>query len=199
MIGKLTFEYVGAKRKYRNKGIEKIVEKEDDNAERAEIVKQKQNYAILETIVENFRVRMYIMRPKGQWEEKTDLSEKKFEMPEGCNLLFSKRFSAEEIHVFVTEAGDENEIHKTERPVVPGFFMTELLWRYYVVPELLEDKEPAGDFCNWNMNMIFRAPAYADEKIDVYRESFSGKVFAVTEREQQISLLWEMNVTEWRG
>lgn len=196
MIGKLAFKYDGTKRKCRDKETDNSAEKEDDKVVNVEIVKQKHNYAILETIVENFCVRMYIMRPKEQWEEKTGLSDKKLEIPKECKLLFSQSFSSEEIYVFVTEVGDENEIHKTERPVVPGFLMAELLWGYHVVPEFLEGKEPDGEKRNWNMNMTFRAPAYADEKIDVYQESVSGKVFAVTEREQQIKLLWEMKVTE---
>ncbi len=116
----------------------------------AEIVKSKRNYVLLRLENQQVEFQMYLMRTVQSKEGiKTHLKENQ----QSQNLSEEKSyiFSRQEILEFVNEAGDYNQIHRTENPVVPGFLLLEKLWNDKIT----------------NFEIVFRSPVYAGEEIHI--------------------------------
>lgn len=90
--------------------------------------------------------------------DKTDISVESNEAKMGKQIACHP-FSASEILEFVEEVQDRNTIHRTSHPIVPGLQMVEWFWSL---------SETTG----WeSCEFVFREPAYADQRLQIYRES----------------------------
>lgn len=168
-------------------------ENKEGNLLSASIVKRKKNFAVIEVTGEGICIQMVVLKPQtipkvydadrmwqtmeysgsGSLWKKTGSKEKKFNLPEGCAEVASRVFSREEVQIFAEEAGDNNWIHQTERPIVPGLMMAEWLWKMEGISLL--DKI-----------MIFRKPVYVQEKIVIYQSSLPQCYFAVVEEQEAV-------------
>jgi hypothetical protein len=128
-----------------------------------EVKKRKEKAAVLEVAGNGIIMEMYLLKP-----ERTQKKAQAWEGKETCVEIISKVFSKEEILAFVMDAGDENPIHQTQNPVVPGLFLAEWLW--------LE-----GNVSLEGKKMIFQAPLYAQEKVTVYLEKKTQVYFGVSD------------------
>lgn len=155
----------------------------------AVVLKKKKNYAILGLLWKQGLILMHLMMPQFLaenksvviWQDKTDDS---FYLPESCKKVGSKVFSKEDVLKFTEEIQDYNWIHQTERPIVPGFMMVEWIWEIERISL-------------WDKVMIFRAPAYVQEGIELYIDSFSGCYFAIAKGAgRKNRLLWEVKAAE---
>lgn len=173
--------------------------------ETAFVLRKKKNYALLGLLWKQGFILMHLWNPKFLaehkedriclvehkedricsakhktdriWQDKTDHS---FCLPKNCRKVGSKVFSKEEILEFTEKVQDHNWIHQTEKQIVPGFMMVEWLW-------------DIGELSLWNKMVVFRAPAYVWEEIELYIDSFYGYYFAITKgTEGNIRLLWEV-------
>lgn len=160
MIGKLCFQF------------------EEEEQLPLSIRKQKENYAVLEAASDNLKIQMHILKPQQGCNRNAG-----FVLPEQSIPVSVRKFTGEEILSFVSEVEDDNWIHRTKNPVVPGFLMAEWLFESGLLPLTASSGE---------ISMIFRAPAYAWEEIAVYGEDGAHRLFGVTEQEERIKLLWEL-------
>jgi hypothetical protein len=126
------------------------------------VKKRKEKAAVLEAAGNGICMEMYLLKPE-KTQEKVQIWEEK----ESCEKVISKAFFEEEIAAFVTAVGDENPIHRTPKPVVPGLLLAEWLWTEGKIS--LEGKK-----------LAFHAPLYAQEKMTVYREENTQVSFGVS-------------------
>jgi hypothetical protein len=95
---------------------------------------------------------------------------------ENCVEVISKVFSEEEILAFAADVEDENPIHRTQKPVVPGLLLAEWMWVDGKIS--LEEKK-----------IVFHAPAYARETVTVYWEKERKVYFGVSDGR----ILWKVS------
>ena len=96
-------------------------------------------------------LRVFLLLPKRQLSSK----ERTQEQPAG-SFAAEHCFTAEEIDAYVAFTGDENIIHKGERPIVPGLCMAAWLQKELRLREL-----------DWRIS--FLSPVYAGDRLRVYR------------------------------
>lgn len=162
----------------------------DDNV-KTQILKQKPVMAVMQSFFDETFINMNIVKMHenvdkpdiqnrfcGYKEDDTD----KYE--EVCQMTFT----VEEILNFVTEVKDDNYIHKTDVPIVPGFYILEKMVLFI---KNFKDSE--------RVVIKFRKPAYAGDIITV-----AGTKTDVTGREKYIGyatekgkdyILWEMSIS----
>ncbi len=102
--------------------------------------------------------------------ERNNTSDVKSEKPTMNNKEFWRRFTANEILDWVKKVGDNNPIHRTSKPIVPGYMM--------LLPWL--DIFPKND-----LDIRFRHAVRADENIFVARSedvitAFTNDAFVFT-------------------
>lgn len=78
-----------------------------------------------------------------------------FEVEYPGKLLFSHRFTLEEIRSYVAYTGDKNIIHQGEHPIVPGLCMAAYIQEAMGLEQL-----------DWRI--AFKSPVYAEEELVVY-------------------------------
>lgn len=145
-------------------------DREADNVT-MEIVKLRKSYAVIcaKLTDENvcYKLDMHIMKPNkktgsaGNGKKESEGKDKAIsdnEIIDEQNDLykFILKYDKSTILKFVNDVGDYNYIHRTDKPVVPGFLMFEdMLMRC------------AGH----KVSIIFKNPVYADEKIFVQKDA----------------------------
>lgn len=147
----------------------------------ASVVKQKKSIAILEAAEGEIGIRMMVVQPQNI--PQAGSREREFSLPDGSMPQDSRIFQREEILAFAGEVLDHNWIHQTQCPIVPGLLMVEWMWN-------MNGASLLGSI------MTFRAPAYAQEEIIIYRDSAEQNYYAVTERQGTLHLLWEIKHLE---
>lgn len=155
---------------------------------KAYIKKEKKNYAVLAAAEESVWLQIYIVnshRKSVSGESVLPVSGAGEEKEPKCvsladkSLLLERTFYSQEILDFVAEVQDDNWIHQTHKPVVPGLFLWEWLWQQ----GLLVQKG----------SMLFRSPAYAEEKIMVYIDRQTHHLLGIVGRNTGNVLLWEVS------
>lgn len=149
------------------------------------VLKKKKNYCLLGLLWQQGIIFMHLYLPQSLIEYHSDFTLQG--LPKNCEKVASKMFSKEEIREFVRTVRDDNWIHQTEKPIVPGLMMLAWIW----------DREVSL----WDKAIIFRTPAYAEEEIALYFHVDSKNYFAIIEpldskefnkEERNVRLLWEM-------
>ncbi|MDE6615698.1 MAG: MaoC family dehydratase [Lachnospiraceae bacterium] len=153
----------------------------DDKAEISrKFVKQRKNYSVISacTTYKNleYTVIMYIVKPYVISNKNRDIINKTDNMPEpgrqGFNYLFALKYKTEDIKRFTEFTGDNNPLHQTVTPVVPGFMMFGDITRKELYKYI--DGNSQVKFV-----IYFRNPVFADEILEVYMEAGTGKIIAV--------------------
>lgn len=160
-------------------------QKTGQDGETAVITKRRKNFAVMEAQWERMRVRMFLVKPEKSIGETSEAGQSELlPLPETYTEYAAKTFSVEEILKFVSDVGDTNGIHRTDRPVVPGFFMVE--WLLEQETKLLSQG---------NVSVVFRVPAYAGEVVGLWKQDAARKIMAVrldAATGLQEEILWEM-------
>ncbi len=157
------------------------------------VLKKKKNYCLLGLLWHHGIILMHLFMPQPLIEYHSSLifqnkKSHRFFLPKNCEKVASRVFSKEEIQEFVTSVQDDNWIHQTEKPIVPGLMMLAWIWG-------------RKELSLWDNAMIFRAPAYAEEEIELYFDSYSKNYFAIVKeldfkefdkKEKNLKLLWEI-------
>ncbi len=86
-------------------------------------------------------------------------------MPEtgspGFKYLFTLKYTTEDIKRFTEFTGDNNPVHQTVTPVVPGFLMFGDITRKELYKYITVNSQVKFIIC-------FRNPVFADEILEVY-------------------------------
>lgn len=143
-------------------------------------IKQNKNYSIISacTIYENleYTLIMYIIKPQGINNKNRDIVNKAYNMGEpgrpGFNYLFTLKYTTEDIKRFIKFTGDNNPVHQTATPVVPGFLMFGDIARKELYKYITGNSQV-------KLIIYFRNPVFADEALEVYTEAGTGKIIAV--------------------
>lgn len=92
----------------------------------------------------------------------------------GCTYLFTLKYMKDDIGRFTEAAGDSNPIHKTEKPVVPGFLMFE-----DIISKAYNYKDTADNMAT-GYTIYFRNPVFAGDEVEVYRTgNGTGEIMAL--------------------
>ena len=126
------------------------------------IKKRKRHFAVLEAEGQEMRMEVFLLKPDCA--KMTEEKKIRKSLPKDLGKCVSKVFSREEILAFVKETGDDNPIHFSKSPVVPGFLMLEWLWQLgYAAKE-----------------MIFYSPVYAQEEVTLYFHQGTKDCYALS-------------------
>ena len=162
----------------------------DDNV-KTQILKQKPVMSVMQSSFDETFINMNIVK----MHENVDKYEiqnrfcgyKNYDNTDEYEEVCQMTFTVEEILNFVTEVKDDNYIHKTDVPVVPGFYILE---KMLSATDSFKDSE--------RVVIKFRKPAYAGDIITV-----AGIKTDVTGREKYIGyvtekgkdyILWKMSI-----
>lgn len=101
----------------------------------------------------------------------------------GSVYLFSLNYSKPCIKKFTEYIGDDNYIHQTERPVVPGLLVFEdVLEKEFCISK--------GYAYSENFTIVFKKPVLADEVINLYKTK-DNRIFAMPSQGHKC-ILWEL-------
>lgn len=133
----------------------------DSSYGQVNVRKCRKNFVILELPKEEYILTVTLFRPEQNSKTlRTGESAKRLQIAKWKDLRWTEMgrrvFTTEEILDFVTSIQDENEIHRTATPVVPGFQMLEWLL------EVLSD----DDWRTWEIS--FHVSVLAGQELCLY-------------------------------
>ena len=145
-----------------------------------EFLKHRKNYSVISacTTYKNleYTVIMHIIKPYVISNKNRDIVNKADNVPEtgspGFKYLFTLKYTIEDIKRFTEFTGDNNPVHQTVTPVVPGFLMFGDITRKELYKYITVNSQVKFIIC-------FRNPVFADEILEVYMEAGTGKIIAV--------------------
>lgn len=160
--------------------IEKAVYNINKTSINMEFLKRHKNYSVISacTIYKNleYTLIMYIVKPHGISSKSNDIINKADNMEEpgktGFNYLFTLKYTIEDIKKFIEFTGDNNPVHQTATPVVPGFLMFGDITRKELYKYITGNSHV-------KFIIYFRNPVFAGETLEVYAEAGTGKIIAV--------------------
>lgn len=171
-----------------NYGVETIAEKMEIQSIRQQCIvkKKKARYSILESFFvaegKRFYMEMHLMKPQEeermQKKKARNLSEK--ELNQGLsqsalgNMIDCVTFQKLDIIRFVQRVKDKNPIHQTEEPVVPGLLLLHSMLKLLMGQKLQR------------IEIWFRNPVFAGERIMIYEQQKNKKYVGV--REERIEI-----------
>ncbi|MCI9079445.1 MAG: MaoC family dehydratase [Lachnospiraceae bacterium] len=143
-------------------------------------IKHRKNYSVISTslIYKNleYKVIMYIVKPCGIVNKSMGNEYKPANVEEAAspvfNYLFTLKYTLEDIKRFTEYTGDNNPIHQTTRPIVPGFLMFGDIIRNELYKYITGNSSV-------KFVIYFRAPVYAYEPLEAYMKDGTGKIIAV--------------------
>lgn len=154
----------------------------------------KARYCVVESIYSDRKIRycleMHLIKPykiptQGLQVKKDSMERNynKFSKSITGNLkeVWKVKFSKEEIVSFTTLAGDENFIHKTKQPIVPGLLFLKEFFKHIPLENQLQKIE-----------MQFHSPTFSNELVTIYKSVDKNCYFAFTGPETQKRLAWEL-------